>query len=365
MTKALVISRRGGLLQGLLAGPLGPTLQVQVRLDLAEAVLDAPELDPDLVLVDIPTLPQAHWPWLDLLRPRAPHASVVAVITEQLPGLRRLFGADLDGFLLDPFDLQQVHATLLRALQRRSAPRDSATRTPSSRAPAELFPGRETDPVEALAQFLKGLAHEVNNPLASVLGILQVMQADTEDEVLSSRFTTLKSELDRIQVTLRELEYFVKVRKPNRKLLDVANLVAELQEEYAVVLESELPEASVLGDADQLRTALQRLAALAAGPAQGEVRIQLEADTAEVRIWLEGSPGSDLPDDPMTLFLPYHETPHQGYLESLRLAACHGIVRGHRGRLRAERIGEDIRIELALPSAERTRSGPKDPKTED
>jgi hypothetical protein len=115
--------------------------------------------------------------------------------------------AHVHGVLLDPFDLAETKSVIDRLLE-----------TAHAR-------GGEQESIDQLAVFLKGLAHEILNPLTSISGILQVLtQEEGEPKERAGRYKTMLQSVERIQKVLRELEYFVRARKPQRRRVDPAKV---------------------------------------------------------------------------------------------------------------------------------------------
>ncbi len=345
MRRAVVVSERGRLLCGLLAALAGRELALLVEPTLADAAARLRREPIDLLVVDLAELADAERAQVASLRVIAGRARLLLVVPAERPRLlRAALRAEPDALLLDPFDLAQGAEAVARLLAAR---------------PDELWGGERDVPIEALATFLKGLSHEVLNPLMGVSGILQLLRNElgTSPE-LKARYESMWQCSERIHATLHELEQFVRLRKPQRARIEPAPFLRGLVERWksgepplkiSATIQDAIP--AILGDAELLAGALRNLVRFAAGAdGKGAVALSLEAAAAALEIEVTGSAAVRMPTRPTDLLLPYHDALGSGRPGSLALAAAHGIVRSHRGSLAVEGLpGGGVRFRLSLP----------------
>lgn len=72
-----------------------------------------------------------------------------------------------------------------------------------------------------------GIAHEVGNPLASISSLIQLLQRRHTDDYTCERLKLVSGQLQRIQVTLRELINFSRPASQASELLSLAEIVEE------------------------------------------------------------------------------------------------------------------------------------------
>jgi signal transduction histidine kinase len=326
---------------------------------LAPVLLQRGSARADLLIVDLVGLPQEDLDLLPDLVGRGPPLRVAVLKEGDIQSLRSALRAEVHGLLLDPFDLTQVQSTLTRLLDTgRAGPRETAS-------------------LDALAIFLKGISHEVLNPLTSISGLLQLLRLEqsqlqpapetgSPEQERGKRYQTMLENVERIQGILHELEHFVRSRKPSRQVLDPRQLLQDvakaLQEghpptHFQVVADG---EGAVLGDAEQLKVALLHLVRYAAGTTStSPVSARIASNETDVEIDLLGSTALPLPVEPSELFYPYHETPG-GPTGSLQLSAAFGILRGHQGSVQAETGPHgELRFLVRLPRASERLAPPK------
>jgi signal transduction histidine kinase len=342
MRKALVVSQRGKLLKGLLAVVGDAELDIEVRPDLLSALGDLRRMRPALVVLDCVTFDATDRGLLPSVRSQSPRTAILAVVPALDSALvREATRAGAHALVLDPFDLAETQAVVERLLS------GSAER------------GGEAESIDQLATFLKGLAHEILNPLTSISGILQILmhEGDPNDERLP-RYRTMFQAVDRIQKVLRELEYFVRARKPQRRLADPAKLVRDVAERLrraepplAVTVEAAEGAPSILIDHEQIALALRHLCVFASGRDQhGPVELALKAPGDRVEIEVHGSAAVALGERPEQLLVPYQDVHASGRSGNLELSAAHGIVRSHKGTLDVEVPADGgVRFRMALP----------------
>jgi signal transduction histidine kinase len=345
MRKAVVVTERGRLLAGLLRTLSGRELELVLESSLVAGARRRATERADLLLVDIGALADAERAQLPALRLLAGEdCAVVVVVPADRPRLmREALRAAPDGILLDPFDLADGARLLSRLAAARAA-------TPV---------GQET--LDGLATFLKGLAHEVNNPLMGVSGILQLLRKDpSAPPELLARYEAMWQGAERIQQIVRDLEHFVRTRKPQRASLDLVRLLREQSEKWKsgkppLLVSATLPEhaPSLLGDGEQLAAALRALARFAAGSeGTGAIAVTLLPADDRLEVEIMGSAPLKLPTRPHDLLIPYQDAFGTGRSGSLDLASAWGIVRGHHGSLDVDAAPSGgVRFRVLLPAA--------------
>ena len=204
-----------------------------------------------------------------------------------------------------------------------------------------------------------GVAHEVGNPLASVIGFVELLEAEHDEQLAADLLPRIRNELDRINRIIRDLLNYarptgqtleeIEAVEPleSVRLLDVLENAATLvtaQKRFADVLfDVDLPEQ--VPDVDvhpgRLQQVILNLFVNAAEAMEGEgtIHVALAADpqasrqgllTIEVR---DDGPGVD-PRAGSNIFEPFFTTKDVGAGTGLGLAVSLRLVERMGGQLR-------------------------------
>jgi len=344
MAKALVVTRRERLLPLVLQALAGGELVVLTAPDPAAAASQLARTPVDLLLLDFASLPSGAQSRSRTLAADRNGAQLAALVTaEDTAALRRATALPLDALLLDPLDLDAGATTIARLLARRVAA------------------AREADPLDGLSSFLKGLAHEILNPLTPITAFLQILKRDPAlTPELKDRYEKMLEGSRRIEKTVRDLECFARVRKPQRALFDLVPFLREQEERWrqlepALITTLDAPAEAplVLGDREQLAIALRHLAGFASGADRAApVALALRPAPRHVELSILGDAPVKLPPRPVDALLPYHDMQGSGRPGTLELASAWGILRSHRATLEVEpRPSGGVRFAVSFPNA--------------
>lgn len=208
----------------------------------------------------------------------------------------------------------------------------------------------QSEKLAALGQFVAGIAHEMNNPLQSVMGHVELMLQGTPPVRLRRDLKLVFREADRAAKIVHNLLVFAGSRRITRRRLNInhvvtkvinlrANACAAAAIEVVQTLELKLPRIS--GDALLLQQAILNIVlnaeqALVANTSGRRIEVSTQAisrDTIEIAI-ADSGPGITARALPR-LFEPFFTTKEVGQGTGLGLAIAYGIVQEHGGRLAA------------------------------
>ncbi|GEM_PF-3626957 len=229
----------------------------------------------------------------------------------------------------------------------------------------------ETEKMSALGQLVSGVAHELNNPLATVMGsseLLSEMQLSPAAKKMTER---IRKEADRAARIVRNLLTFSRHHKPEMDWKDLRELIDEIVEmrEYDcrvrnidLKTEYEDPLPLVQIDPYQIHQVLMNLVTNATHAIEdyadsGHIVIRVYRDGQRVRIEVEDD-GPGIPESLLAkIFNPFFTTKPVGKGTGLGLSICYGIIQEHQGNFRVTSTpggGATFILELPLDDAEGT-----------
>jgi signal transduction histidine kinase/CheY-like chemotaxis protein len=231
----------------------------------------------------------------------------------------------------------------------------------------------QTERLAALGQMVTGVAHELSNPLTSILGYAQRLLLRNNAEGNFEELRRIFSEAERAGAILRRLLLAARETTPERRPVSLNQLIQrtiELQRfslaaeriHLEVSLEAQLP--SVLGDAGQLQQVLINLIGNARQAIEsqnngGTIRVRTH-HTEDNRVRMEiGDSGPGIAEGILArIFDPFFTTKPAGVGTGLGLAIVLSLVREHGGQVHvASPRGSGAVFTIELPVAEQREAG--------
>jgi signal transduction histidine kinase len=204
------------------------------------------------------------------------------------------------------------------------------------------------DKLAAMGTLAAGVAHEVNNPLASISSLIQMMRSENGSADVREKLELIQTQIQRITRVTKDLTDFARVNPAAKSPVDINGVIEtalRLAEFDAAFQKLEIrknlatPLPRILGDADQLQQVVLNilLNARDAMPDGGELRVSTLASAGEIVIEISDTGTGIETDNAKQVFDPFFTTKSAGKGTGLGLAVCYGIVTAHDGRLELRR----------------------------
>jgi two-component system NtrC family sensor kinase len=222
---------------------------------------------------------------------------------------------------------------------------------------------QQADKMAALGQTISGVAHELNNPLATILSWAERLAERTTDETSRRGVEVILNEAERAARIVRNLLTFARKRVSTRSMFDVNGVVRETlalradegrmpesppdgpaggrRIDVVTALAAGLPQ--VFADAHQIQQVLLNLVinaeqATLAAHGRGSIVVRTWHSAERESVVLEVSDdGPGVPDEVKgRIFDPFFTTKEVGKGTGLGLAVAYAIVQEHGGRIRLE-----------------------------
>ncbi|MGZ4890415.1 MAG: ATP-binding protein [Candidatus Angelobacter sp.] len=271
--------------------------------------------------------------------------------------LRSMRGAHVGCIgLSDPRDVSRVNAEELTRIELLAG--DLAVTVDNAALHRQLA---RAEKLAAIGQLVAGVAHELNNPLTSIVGYTELITDDVPEGPARQKLDKMLREAQRMK---RIIENLLRFARQNTLAKKSANLEMLLQDvlalreyhlhnqdiEVQVQIEPGLPHVAL--DEDQFKQILLNLLnnSIDALDGNSSKRIRIEASCDNGRVTLRFDDNGNGFTDVNRVFDPFFTTKPVGKGTGLGLSICYGIVKEHGGEIHAENLEpHGARIALELP----------------
>lgn len=280
---------------------------------------------------------------------------VLTGLNDEMVGVQAINEGAQDYLIKGQVDTQLLRRTIRYAIERKQAEERER------RLQVQLSLSNR---LASLGLMVEGFAHEINNPLASVIGFAQMLAYEDIPENVREDVKTIEDSAQRVVDIMTNLLAFARQQKLERTYINVNDMVmAALKmlghpvEGSNVTITTQLDPAlpSTMADGALLQQAFLNLVInaetemkLAHGRGNLLILTELTSDTIQVSFNDDG-PGI-AQANLVHLFDPFFSTRGVGQGRGLGLSVCYGIIADHNGQINVKsQLGKGSVFTVELP----------------
>jgi len=207
----------------------------------------------------------------------------------------------------------------------------------------------QSERLAAMGAMIGGVAHELNNPLTSILGVSELLQDNETNETSRKQLAMLQQQARRAAEIVQNLTYFSRPPAPGKSKINLTEVVERTLNLHAYSLRKNnitvdfLKEAGApyaLGDPHQLMQVFLNLivnAEQAIREARDKGTLRIRLGKGEGAVWVsfhDDGPGI-AKENLASIFDPFYTTKRPGRGTGLGLSICKSVMKEHNGSVEA------------------------------
>jgi len=202
----------------------------------------------------------------------------------------------------------------------------------------------------AVGEMASGIAHEINNPLTSVIGFAQLLMRKDTPEDIRQDVTIIADGAQRVASIVKRLLTFARQRKPERKYININEIIEATLDLRAYEMETNNIEGSTqlapdlpwtMADTSQLQQVFLNIiinaeTEMKLAHGRGNLLVKTETIDNTIRISFNDDGQGIAKENLERIFEPFFTSREVGQGTGLGLSVCHGIITEHGGKIYAK-----------------------------
>jgi signal transduction histidine kinase len=224
---------------------------------------------------------------------------------------------------------------------------------------------RHSERLASIGRFTAGIAHEINNPIANIIGMMKIIRRGiSEDDPLREEIDILLKEANRCGAIVRDLLLYSRQSPPKKESVDINRLIDDVLRsvEHSLdgkdidirrELDTTLPQVQI--DSIQIEQVVRNLVlnAIQSIDSSGTVTVKTVSGDPDLVIEISDTGCGIRKEDVDRIFYPFFTTKKTGEGNGLGLTVSYGIIQGHGGDITVEtEYGKGSIFRVTLPIGE-------------
>ena len=315
-----------------------------------QAISTITESKIDAIILDIDDLELKEMEFLDVAKEINPNLFILISFSNSnrekaVKSIER--GADC--YILKPFYINELFAIIRKSLDRVSHNGSILNEEPKTHKSIEPFALR--------------IAHEINNPLTTISGQLQLRLSEMESSDLNYHvFATLEEETQRIAGTVKDLVTYAQLEDPNKEVVNLNDILkdticafkdTEQEKEIRIVeaFDENLPV--IMADKKQIALACKNIIANSINAINGKGGLMIATEKGRdnnITATFNDSGRGISQDVIERIFDPFFVVNDEERGMGLGLCVSNNIIKKHEGTLTVtSQVGKGTIFQFALP----------------
>ncbi|MFQ5874888.1 MAG: sensor histidine kinase [Dehalococcoidia bacterium] len=377
LVRALIIEDNPGdvrLIQEMLAEVAGAEFDLACAERLSTALRCLAEGDIDVILTDLSLPDSQGLETFVKVYSQAWQLPIVVLtsLDDEAAGVKAVREGAQDYLVKGHIDGNLLVRAMRYAIERKRVEEDLRLRTQELETALEQLQATQeqlvqSDRLASLGQMAAGIAHEINNPLTSVIGYSQLLLGQGMNEAAKRDLEQVFNEAQRAARIVCNLLAFARGHKPEKQYIDVNSAIEKTVElraydlrvnnvEVTMALDPHLPQA--WADSQQLQQVFLNIVinaeqAMLEAHGRGLLTIKTKRVNDNIKIaFADDGPGISK-QNLKRVFDPFFTTKEVGKGTGLGLSICYGLIKENGGSIYGQsQLGKGTTIVIELPVAQ-------------